>query len=400
MYAGWMMINGLEVINSHRAINYARTAGISGIYGCSSCTSVMAADPNGGRYQSPLLDTANRPPWWPPSGTNLEVSDALDFLGVLGVEIDGADDSMRDIKVTEGTASGGYLGPLRYRSRELAVKAVLVAGSECALGYGLNWLRSVDSVDSCESSTVTLYQCCPHVHASDCVDLTCKYTCIAPYQRTFKGARITAGPTVLRQFDLISRGVVAEVEFLIKCGDPAVYGEYVTPLPLPVSSVDWVDQIQTDLVLEDGFATAPVLPPPPSLQPAAVSLPRTRWSRQQVDVNAPGAGGRIHPVITLASDDGVSDLRLTIVGDTGSRQYVLGRFPAGGSVTLDFAARTVTTRHNGHEEVRNTFMRNPNGSPVAWPKSLDPGGYTVLVDRPVDTTPLQIGAVSVGLVAA
>lgn len=401
MYAGWLTINGLEVVNTHRAVAYADTAGVAGIYPCSACSSVMAADPRGGRYRSPLLDTDNRPPWWPPEGTDLATSDALDFLGVVGVSIDGVDDSMRDIKVTEGISSGGYLGPLRYRTREITVRAALIAGSDCALGYGLNWLRSVDSADNCDSSLVGVYECCPHVHAADCFDSACASKCIRPYGRVFRQARMTSGPHVLRRFDMTSRGVVAEVEFTIIAGDPAVYTESLNPvLVVPESSVYEEPPPVTTPVLTDGFAVQPTLPPPPSSVPVPAFPPRQVWARQQLDVDGPIAGIQAKPTIVIESDEDVADLRLSILGDTGGQQYVMGPFPAGGSVTIDFVERRVVTRSNGYEQVRNGYLLQPNGAPIAWPEALDASGYTVLLDRPSDAAPLRIGAVATGLVAA
>src|SRR4029079_11541196 len=134
------------------------------------------------------------------------------------------------MQISEKPGSGGFIGPLRFAVRTMTIKAVAVAGNDCSLGYGLNWLRSLDSTSNCSTSTITMYECCPHVAQEDCDTIECREKCILKVQRQMHEARITSGPQVLMRRDMLSRGAIAQVEFVITSGDPFLY---IPPFPLP-----------------------------------------------------------------------------------------------------------------------------------------------------------------------
>lgn len=393
MYQGYLMFDGEEIVNTHRASAYAATAGFSWVEGCSECSSIRAVDPAG--YVSPKLDV-EKPPWWDPAEP-----DSMDFLGVIGISISNTDDSMRQLTTTESAGDGGYVGGLRYSMRTVVVRALLIATSDCALGFGLGWLRTRDTESSCATGQVGMYECCPHIPASDCSDPLCVEQCVGSQWRIFYEARWTSGPTVLRRREMSSRGWMAEVEFTITCGDPFRYG-------MPVVTADAVTPM-TERIIEqtipvqqpvDAFALAPSRMLPPSLNARTMPLP-DEWLRQSIPVASPGHFSTVVPVVTLDAVDGpADDVRVTLMqGGQVRSEFRLSTIPAGGTVTVDFRARSVTTESNGVVRVNNAYARSVSGSPMRWPKRFPAGEYEVLVDR-ANGAPVTASVAFMGRVGA
>lgn len=391
MFQGYLMFDGYEVVNTHRAQAYAATAGLPWVQGCSECSSILAAAE--GPYISPLRDVV-KPPWW--NGTK----DSEDFLGVVGVSISNADDSMRDMEVTDGANDGGYIGGLRYTFRTIVVRAILIATTDCALGYGIGWLRFQDTENKCGTGQVGMYECCPHMSQADCNDPACVQQCTDDRWRIFYEARFTSGPTVLRRREMSSRGWMAEVEFTITCGDPFRYG-------LPVVAADAVTPDSVAVTeptaraeeLVDAFAVGTPYPTPPSLTRRSLE-PREQWIRQTIEAPALGHFSTVVPVVTVAADDGpVEDVRVSLVsGGEVVAAFRLVSLPAGGVVTVDYRAKTVTTESNGNARLNNAYARSADGSLMRWPKRFPAGEYEVWVDRasgpPVTASVALMGRVS------
>lgn len=394
MYIGYLAIAGKEVINTHRVREYARMAGLGWVGGCDSCESIAAG--KGHDYVTPMLDTV-KPPWWG-SGTD---TDALSFLGVMGLSMDNADDSTRKIAVTGGVVSGAYLGPLRYAERAITVRGVAIAASDCALDYGLAWLRSVDITNDCASSTVDVYACCPHLAASDCADPVCAKACIDKEWRQYHNARITSGPTVLRRREHMTNGAWAEIEFIITAGDPYIYAPPSAVPTEAVASVEVVDPtVDESPDPVDGFARTLPYPRPPSLVREPHFLPRDRWLRDVVLLPRPDFGVEVVPTISVWSEYGAPDIRVTLIGPEGIvGVYRMQDFPADGSLTFDFRRRVVETESNGIVRRNSGYVRDVLGAPMRWPRRLPVGDYEVWVDRPVNSPPLMVDADVAGRVS-
>lgn len=393
MYDGWLTIGGVEIVNSHRTVAYAQTAGVAAVGNCTACSSIAAAlKPSG--YTTPLKD---RPPWF--SATD---GDSIDFYGLMGLSVDGADDSVRSIDVHEGTDNGGYLGSMRLKPRTMVFRTIAVAGSECALNYGLEWLRSLNSTVDCSDSTVEMMACCPHVAQADCDDPTCAGTCVLRYRRAYLRARVTTGPEILRRIMLSHRGALAEVEFTIVAADPGIYTNYPAPVldtPLSTAYDEPLAALTGSVTDVDPFAPVDPSPTPPSLATRSAAPTRFHWERQQVEIDAPSTGRDVVPVLTIESDAPVPDIRVTLIGDTDVLTYQMADFPAGGSVTMDFRTRQVITRAGGIEATHNTYVRDPTGAPMRWPKPLPRDSLTLVVDRAPGTPPLRVAAAAVGRLA-
>ncbi len=396
MYEGYLAMDGIEVVNTHRAAAYAAAGGLSWVRGCSACSSVVAG--LGGEYETPLLD-ANRldpPPWWDGS------MDAAEFFGLMGISVSNADDSTRRIEVLSGASGGGHFGALRYTVRSLTVRAIAVAASDCALGFGLEWLRSIDAGSTCDSVTTEMYDCCPNVTQTDCEDPECIDQCIQRRLRLFFGSRITSGPTVLRRREMDGRGAMAEVEFVITVTDPYIYSFVPAYAAAEPEALMWEDpQPDSAMQLSDAFAVAAAPVRPPSLSPQPRFLPRTVWERQQVTVPAPEFGTSVSPIIRVASDVFVPSVRLTLSDASGAivGQWWMEGFPTGGKVTLDLRARMVTTESNGVSRRNDTFVTDPSGGPARWPRDLPKGEYVLAVDRALGTDPLAVDVTMMGRVS-
>jgi hypothetical protein len=398
VYEGYLRIGAEEVVNTHRASAYAAAAGLPWVQGCSQCTSIVAGV--GHEYETPLLD-ANRgdpPPWWDGS------MDAAEFCGVIGMSVANADDSTRQIAVLSGAAGAGHFGALRFGVRAMVVRALAVAASDCALGYGLEWLRGVDGSATCTASMVTMYDCCPHVSASDCVDEACINRCVQARQRFFYGSRITSGPTVLRRREMTSRGWMAEVEFVVTATDPFIYSGGAVYAAASPQAIPWTDPPQAPMpVPVDAFAAPVEYALPPSLTPTPRFLPRTSWERQRVLLTPPEFGTSMTPTVRMESSSVVPSVRVTLRDTAGDvvGQWRMEAFPTGGIVTMDFRTRSVTTESNGIRRRNDSFVMDAaTGGPARWPDGLPIGEYTLDVDRSSGTAPLDVTVATSGRVSA
>lgn len=394
MYTGYLAIAGKEVINTHRVREYARMAGLGWVGGCDSCESI--AEGKGDDYVTPMLDV-KKPPWWG-DGSNL---DALEFLGVMGLSLDNADDSTRKIAITPGVVNGAYLGPLRYTERTVTVRAVAIAASDCALDFGLAWLRSVDITDDCASSVVDLYACCPHLAATDCADPVCAKACVDKQWRQYHNARITGGPTILRRREHMTRGAWAELEFIITAGDPYIYSPPSNVPHVEVASVEVVDPVAEETPEPvDEFAEPLPYPRPPAPVREPRFVARDRWLRDVLLLPRPDFGVEAVPTITLWSEYRVPDVRVTLIGPEGVvGVYRMADFPADGSLVIDFRRRVVETESHGIVRSNTGYVRDPLGDPIRWPRRLPAGDYEVWVDRSPGTPPLMADADVAGRVS-
>jgi len=271
-----------EIVNNPRALTYAAQAGISWLADCDGCealTLVMAGAP----FVNPWDDPA---PWYDPNDP-----DSFGFLGVVGLDVEGAVSSTRQTSVQMGLGGVGVVGPSYMGPRTLVVRAIAIATDDCSLQYGLAWLR--DSyhapTDPCGGDTLTFFDCCPCIcetgdmppdcWATNYAELRdgpfcaaghwwpktygemkagppddsywcnwvniyrelrdgppkwscCADDCVAPYIRHLYSARVTEGPMLLSNPAMHSGGAMAEIEFTIVAADPHIYGPVVHPRPV------------------------------------------------------------------------------------------------------------------------------------------------------------------------
>ena len=132
-FPGLFSLGGTEIINSSRTEAYARSYGV-GWFRPVYQEAALAWLLGDARYTTPLQDDA---PWTDPDDLN-----SYDFYGAYPLEITGLEDSTVAAEVVESVIDGGYVGKPRRQTRPVVFSAVLVGASECAVEYGLRWLRT------------------------------------------------------------------------------------------------------------------------------------------------------------------------------------------------------------------------------------------------------------------
>jgi hypothetical protein len=392
MYAGYLAFGDVVVIDNHMTQSYAETLGIHWLRGCVECAGVQ---PRGRKYVTPLKDEG-KPPWW--KDTNK--ADSQSFLGLYGLAIDGADNSTREVDAIEGIADGGYVGARRNRMRTLTVKGVAVAETDTALGYGLGWLRSLDSdpAQRCTPATVRLYDSCPCVCGPGCDDPACQQSCVIPYQRQLGKCRILSGPTVLTRRMMPSGGAMAEVEFQIIAQDPRFYTH-----PQPFVSTTGTAVPVTDMLLPapppPGTPTDPWVPAPRSQgwEPEPV---RTEWIRSEQDAPLPDvfSGEFLAPEVIVGAPHGdVGEVRVTLWdGPIERAAFIIPGIPANASVRVSLLERRVFTEWGGVERSNSAYIAGPNGGPFFWPDAIPATDLLLTVDRPPMDPPVIVSVSMVG----
>jgi hypothetical protein len=193
-----------ELINNVRAFEYAKHANLGWVQPCDYCLNANLTGP----FLTP--STGAVAPWY-----NASVADSGRFLGVIGLEVEGADSSTRKVNVTQTLTTGGTIGPPYHGPRTIVVRAVAIALDECALQYGISWVQFhfADEFDPCTADSLVYFDCCFEDTALQ-----------SYYMRQFRGVRITEGPEFLRvQRSVSTGGAFAEFELTFVAADPQEY---------------------------------------------------------------------------------------------------------------------------------------------------------------------------------
>lgn len=216
-----------ELINTDRAYANASHAGTD----CGPGTATPwlldefrcdRAHPAGSDYSS-----VSTSPWYNPA-----VGHWWEFLGLIGLDVSGGDNSTRRANVSVTLSGGGVIGAPYYHPRTLVIKALAIALSDCGLQYGLDWLqfKPLDTSDPCAPPTLVFYDCCPPIGSTE-----------SNYRRGLREARFTEGPEILERWPhyMFSSdyGAMATVEFTITCGNPTKYHPGGTPVGLAAEPV-------------------------------------------------------------------------------------------------------------------------------------------------------------------
>ena len=183
MFNGWLSFGGRELINAERTRRYVDNFAINlGLQDCEDCPDIQLALEDD-IYESPALDDA---PWYDPN-----VPESADFYGVWPLDIEGMEDSTREVGFTEGITDGGSPGGERLASRPIRATGVLIGANQRAIVYGMKWLRNamspppcMDHGGSCNGSKLCYYAACPEV--TECYEPT--------YQLGFSGPIIRIRP--------------------------------------------------------------------------------------------------------------------------------------------------------------------------------------------------------------
>jgi len=189
-WPGYFSFVGTEIINATRTEAYARNLNVGWFrpaYNEPGLNWILQDPP----YSSPLQDDA---PWLDPN--NL---DSFDFYGVYPLDVTGIEDSTYEADITESTLDGGYVGKRRRKTRSVVFSAVLIGSSECAVMYGMHWLRVVlgggpcfgKSFGNCAGGELCFFSCVPCVCEGDTPDL-----CNLRYGHSLHNVTATKGPEI------------------------------------------------------------------------------------------------------------------------------------------------------------------------------------------------------------
>jgi len=134
-YEGWFRLGGNEIVNNERARGYSQTA---------ACPMFWLKGPRCDTLRDALGDApyvhGNIPdaPWY-----DLSMPDVSSrFYGVFALSAVGLKDSTRSASVTESIDDGAQIGRTRKGSRQVRIRAILLARGSDALEYGTAWLNA------------------------------------------------------------------------------------------------------------------------------------------------------------------------------------------------------------------------------------------------------------------
>lgn len=184
MYPGWLLLGqgtpldplsnkADELINNPRALAYAKKFGLGWVQDCLDCETASESTLTETDYNGPRVDPA---PWY-----RQFRPDTSAFMGVLGIDVTGADDLTIGATVTPSLAFGGTVGPRYHAPRTMVFRALAIARDNTGLQEGLRWLRNrvSGSTDPCIGERLTYFDVCPpmtcrleHPEPCPCLDMT------------------------------------------------------------------------------------------------------------------------------------------------------------------------------------------------------------------------------------
>lgn len=150
-----------EIINTNRAITYVNAEGaLPWLLECGVCPDINPVLPDG-IYGTVKMDPA---PWYSPRKI-----DSGGFYGVIGLELEGIDDSTRKANVRTALRGGGVIGATYLEARTIVARAIAVAADEPSLSYGLRWLSEqfIDDADPCQGDILTFFETCPDANCDE-----------------------------------------------------------------------------------------------------------------------------------------------------------------------------------------------------------------------------------------
>ena len=421
-WSGFFMFGGTELINASRVESYAahhRVSWFRPVYSESSLA-WLVGDP---AYTTPLQDDA---PWTDPD--NL---DSYDFYGVYPLDVTGLEDSTVEATVVESVIDGGYIGQARRKTRPVVFSAVLTGASECAVEFGLRWLRTVLSGSACSDTRYGVcggvdlcYLACPPVTGQDGMDAQACYDRVG---RSLHDVTTTTGPTVTKKLTMLDGGCAWTVTWTMVAANPVEFGvprplvegfldpavdiPYVGGVVPPGGSFDDAGSVETDPVcatvvfrpVYDPTCTLITPPPPvPDVVPTCFSFP-VNYRRRSFAVprDEIPLWSDVVPVIAVTTRaEEARSVRIRLyadVFDTGDPEsdpcnfcgdMVFSYIPPSSTLVLDCADRQVYLDSPGFGRRRaDSLVSDSEGNPFEWPQFSCGFGYVVAVDMPQQQAP-------------
>lgn len=149
MLHSWAIFNGVELANNRRVMDYLQNGyGPSSMQVRPDCgcqhTPLLGPEEYHGPYVNPVTDSA---PWWSPDD---HLSD--EFAGFYLEKVTGFDSTLVDRAIGQNVGQGGTIGPARYGPRRLKFTGWLYGRTCGGVEWGLDWLDSVVSGRTCNTS--------------------------------------------------------------------------------------------------------------------------------------------------------------------------------------------------------------------------------------------------------
>lgn len=233
MYDGYLALAGNEIVNSARAVAYARAAGLE--IDCEPCDTLAEA-----LGDDPYVEVDSDAPWWDDNAP-----ESRGVLGVFGMDVAGFSSNPISRTPTALIGDGSALGPLRRTHREVAWTVAIITTGECELAYALEWLSlsllgstCQAALGACNGDEMCVLSCCP----GDLPTANGKVIGDAEIRRLYD-VGVLAGPAVTQtQYLDGGKFLWTTVTFTLAAAKPWIYRD-----PL-ATNVDWVALATGELV--------------------------------------------------------------------------------------------------------------------------------------------------------
>ena len=412
---GYFTYAGQEFINAQRTQAYAEHAGADWLKGCYGGADLGLM--LGENYRSAMLDPA---PWTDPNAP-----ESYEFYGVYPLDVTGLEDSTRIGVVVESTGDGGTVGRVRNATRTVVFNVVLVGATDCAVEYGMRWLRRLllgaacgtQVNEACAGGDMCYLSCEPVLdweHGGGVLDAL---DCLDPYERSLRRVVFNTGPTVTGKQEISDGSAAWTATMTAVAGNPFEFGSEVpivagfgsVPNPYvcePQGLINMNGPIVDDsscrpvtyFPVFDPICPAFIEPPAPPSVPLGCYVPPANWRRRQftipevfiplwgevvpkIEVHAPTyvevRNLRLRFYADVDGDNNIDDDICAYCGD-----IVISYVPAGQTLVLDGSDQLVYVESPGGEGRRraDSLVFSTDGTPFEWPVLSCGFGYIVTID--------------------
>lgn len=423
---GYFTYAGAEFVNASRTEAYAAADGAGWFRPLYNNESLAFMIGDGLTYSSPLQDD---PPWFDP-----DVPESIDFWGFYPLDVVGLEDSTRESTVVESIRDGGVPGRLRHGTRTVVFNGVLAGASDCAVEYGMQWLKQLllggpcgNRADStCNGEDLCYLSCSPEMDLLTPGEIDPE-VCLEPYIRTLRRVVINRGPTVTSKLEPTDGGSAWTVQFTAVAGNPFEYGAEVPILQGfldPEVTNPWYGGVEPDggdidltgTIFDEAECAqtvytplfdpeCPAITPPP--EPPTLTMgcytPPANWRRRQFTLPKqyiPLWGEAVPLLRVHARARDVRNLRLRFYADYNNNgsaaddpcsycgDIVISYVPEGSTMVFDGATETVYVVSPGGAKRRaDSLVFRTDGTPFEWPRLSCGFGYVITFDLPQTHTP-------------
>lgn len=365
--SGWLVMDGVEIINSARAAAYTQQVSGCGridssLGMCVPCEDLINQVSNP-PFVAPDVDDA---PWYDPGRP-----ESIDFWGVGGIDILG----------TWGDPDTVDQGKI---VRDIDVRVFLFGANDAALSYGIAWLSSAVSGSFCSSGTC--------MGSSICLSIACPTPRAPDTVRTLFDVSVVDKPDVVAVHRMT--GYTAwEVEFVLRARNPNLYQDpsddsVLTVFPaggigriidLPAAYNRCQDVVPCGTDPDCPRPQIPVIPQPP----LDACYPASPFSGKRIVVSVPSdkisTWLDMVPVVTVdTADQPLRNLTvrfyINALGLECDDVLQLDPCSACADITVSYLPPNSVTEIDGRVKRALTRCLSPTGEDVDSPPLYGPGG--------------------------